>query len=283
MRFCSRLGLNDFATHVMPTIRADHMRWNRSAALLACGKLLGRFEVVRTATACAGVTLPALRNSHLYSPPETHQRYVKQPILNYRREAVNRSCDCRRAHESLWNRQAKWVPYPRLPWACGDFLRIFMPSASVGMAPYGKLIGPGVLGGMVVLWAIGERGQWPEAASATPARGGGGLELAQKQLRRTELIPFKRIEIRSTTKSRCCFWTGLGLVRVISSLPSHAHLNHTARRFRTTVRVFTSPGPARISHHAGKNCNSVFGGADILVCQMRHAFSRQTGMSAPPW
>jgi hypothetical protein len=36
----------------------------------------------------------------------------------------------------------KWVPCPRLSWACGDFPHVFMPTTSVGMAPTEKLIGP---------------------------------------------------------------------------------------------------------------------------------------------
>ncbi len=64
MRFRSRLGLNDFAAHVVPTVGADHVRRQRGAALFAIGKLLGFLEIVRPATTGAGVALSAFWNGH---------------------------------------------------------------------------------------------------------------------------------------------------------------------------------------------------------------------------
>ena len=62
-RFCSRC-LDDFPAHVVTTVRADHVRRHRRAALLAIGKLLGLLGIVRPATAGAGVALSAFWNGH---------------------------------------------------------------------------------------------------------------------------------------------------------------------------------------------------------------------------
>jgi hypothetical protein len=64
MLFGSRLGLDDFTAHVMTTIRADHVRRQGGAALLAIGKLLRRLEVVRPTAARPRVALASFWNGH---------------------------------------------------------------------------------------------------------------------------------------------------------------------------------------------------------------------------
>ena len=88
MRFCSRLGLDDFSAHVMTTFRADRMRGQCRAALLAIGDLLGFLGIVRTAFAGAGITLPAFRDSHIYIPLGDYL-HRKPRILNNFARAVN--------------------------------------------------------------------------------------------------------------------------------------------------------------------------------------------------
>ena len=67
----------------MTTVWADHVRGQGHAALLAIGKLLRLLEIVRTATASAGIALPALRNGHCLVTSQNPSHYVKPQILNY--------------------------------------------------------------------------------------------------------------------------------------------------------------------------------------------------------
>ena len=74
----------------MTTVWADHVRRQGRTALLAIGKLLWLLEIVRTATAGAGVALPALRNGHCLFTSRDPPTQMKPQILIYPGSAVNR-------------------------------------------------------------------------------------------------------------------------------------------------------------------------------------------------
>ena len=81
---------------------------------------------------------------------------------------------------------------------------------------------------------------------------------------------------------RCCDLGGSGfLVSRVGIFRFHALGCGVVGQQLGDFPVFR--GLPRISQCTGKKGNGVSGGADILVCQTCRPFSRQTGMSAPPW
>ena len=91
------------------------MRGDRGAALLARGELLGRFEIVRTATAGAGIALPTLRYSHGIVTSQIPLHNVKLQILNYPVETVNRGEAAKTTHNKTSQTTRKYRTHPLVP------------------------------------------------------------------------------------------------------------------------------------------------------------------------